>query len=361
MKVLVDATTLSGASAFRGIGTYLRNVMEALGATGEVDLFALENGDSGLHDLATCLPVRRIAWARYPDLDQRFLLPRDIDRVVRRHGIDVFHAPASDLPASSRIPVVATLHDAVPLVLPGYEWEKRRWQLQAPRFRAASAVIAVSQHSSQEGQDVLGLSPERITVAHHGVPTRFTDNPRLPPEDFLLFVSEFDPRKRPELALKVLDEVIALGHPAELVITGRIDPHSRPRWNAMLDACVNSEHVKERGFVSEEALLRLLGTARAMLITSVHEGFGLPALEAMAGGTPVVAFANTATAEVIAEGGLLVDEADVGAYARAVSSLYNSTTWAAASERARKRAATFSWARSAERHLSAYREALQRP
>jgi glycosyltransferase involved in cell wall biosynthesis len=356
---LLDGSSLSGSSAYRGIGSYLRNLARALADSGEVELFALVTDPEPFEGLATVIPVTRNAPPRLMDRETRLRLPREVVKARSRYSIDVFHAPASELPARSPVPVVATLHDVVPLVVEGYEWERRRWARLASRFRAAAVVVAVSRFSADEGIRVLGLDPARVRVAHHASGPEFVVDPTVEPGNFLLFVSEYDPRKRPELAVRVLDRLLDAGVDTRLLFAGRVTEHFRPVWERTLAASAHPDRVESLGFVPQERLLELVQTARAVLVTSSYEGFGLPALEAMACGTPVVAFATSATAEVVADGGLLVPEGDLDRFVHRTATLFSDRgAWEAARAQAVARAADFSWEASAAEHLLAYRQAL---
>jgi glycosyltransferase involved in cell wall biosynthesis len=360
VRVLLDATSLAGSSGYRGIGTYVRNVVEGLERSGEVELVLLVSGEDPFAGRFPTLSVKRDAPPRFADLELRHRLSWDIARAVKRHGVQLFHAPAAELPVRCPVPLVATLHDVIPLVVDGYEWERRRWTKLAARFRAAAAVVAVSHYTAGEGIRMLGLDPERVAVTHLGTSPDLRCDPTTPDRGYLLFVGEYDPRKRPDLAVKVISDLKARGIVARLAVVGRIAEFFQPEWDAMVRSSGVADRLDVRGYVSQADLVTLYQGARALLVTSSIEGFGLPALEAMACGTPVIAYANSATREVVGSGGLLVPDGDDQAFAdRTIELLGDDELFAALRVGALARAAEFSWASCAQGTLSAYQRALR--
>jgi glycosyltransferase involved in cell wall biosynthesis len=253
---------------------------------------------------------------------------------------------------------VQTLHDVIPLVLDEADVAalRRRWQRFGSRYRDADAVIAVSRHAADEGIRVLGIEPDRIFVAHHGV------DPAYRPEEggaradppYLLVVGEYSRRKGFAEAFAVMDALAEAGYPHVLKVAGRIHDAGRDELQQLRSGAARPGRIALLGHVPD--LASLYRGATAMLMTSRYEGFGLPAVEAMASGTPVVAFANTAIAEIVLGGGTLVRDGDVPALIAAVRVLLDSP---AAAEELRQqglaRAAHFTWAKSAAIHAEVYR------
>src|SRR3954463_614602 len=199
-RLLVDARALGDDSAYRGIGTYLRNVLTGIGASTELHTSALVRPGTSLPAGINPVEVRRHAPGRWAAREHDLLLPFDLRRV----NADVVHSPAQDPPTRSPAPWVQTLHDVVPLQA-GTPAERRRWQRAAKRIREASAVIAVSQWSARTGVSALGLDSSRVHVVPHGVAEQFRPAQRLPVESpYLLFVGEYDPRKRHALAFAAI-------------------------------------------------------------------------------------------------------------------------------------------------------------
>jgi glycosyltransferase involved in cell wall biosynthesis len=349
--VLVDARALGDDSSFRGIGTYLRNVLAGIAHSPGVSTAALVTDGTDLPDGVDPVRVRRRAPGRFSRLEHDLLLPWDLRRV----DADVVHSPAQDPPARSPAPWVQTLHDVVPLSA-GTAAERRRWTRVAARIRRADAVIAVSSWSARAAVEEIGVDRARLHVVPHGVSERFRPAARESTEPpYLLLVGEYDPRKRHTLAFEVIGSLAARGLPHRLVVAGRIAPWYDARMRELVAASPAPERITLSGYVDDATLLRLYQQADALVVTSSAEGFGFPALEAMACATPVVAFANSATAEVVGGGGYLVDDGDVGAMSDAVARLLTDRpAWADASVAALQSAARFTWSECVRRHVEIF-------
>jgi glycosyltransferase involved in cell wall biosynthesis len=356
LDVLVDGRALGGDGAYRGFGRYLRSVLAELGRDPTLAMSALvEPGVEVPAGVAT-RTARRWAPGRWAQLEHDLRLPREI---AGAHP-SVFHAPGHDPPRRCLVPWVQTLHDVIPLTssAPEYDAVKDRWATIARRIRDASAVIAVSRHTASEASRVLGLDPAKVHVAHHGVDARFrpADLAERDQAPYALLATEYGPNKGYAEAFAAIGAVAERGGTLRLKVTGRLAPWVRPAVEALRAAAPAPERIDLLGFVPDDELVRLHQGAVALVVTSHAEGFGLPALEAMACATPVVAFANSATEEIVDDAGILVDDGDVAAVATALHQVATEPArraeWAG---RALARAATFSWARCAEVHAEVYR------
>jgi glycosyltransferase involved in cell wall biosynthesis len=354
LRVLIDGKALADDSSFSGVGTYTRNLVEGLAARPDVALTVLASTGVELPPGARRAGVRRGAPRRWALREHDLLLPRNIRRVPG----DVFHGPGLDPPRRCDRPWVQTLHDVIPLVFdsPALAGPRARLERQRPLFRAADAVIAVSRHSADEGIRVLGLDPARLHVVHHGIDHAFRPpaGSRSADPPYLVFVSEFDPRKGHAEAFEVAARLADRGFAHRLKVAGRISPATRTTLLATARAARRPDRVDLLDYVID--LPALYQQASVAVVTSRYEGFGFPALEAMACGTPVVAFDNTGTAEVVASGGVLVPDGDMDAFVKAVAGVLDSEArWQELSERALTRAAEFDWDRSVAAHVDVLR------
>jgi glycosyltransferase involved in cell wall biosynthesis len=355
-RVLVDGRSLGGDGAFRGFGRYLGGVLGGLAGVEDLTITVLVTEPTLLPDGIEPVPVRRRLSGRLAPFEHSLLLPRDIRAVPG----DVFHSAGHDPPRRCHRPWVQTLYDVIPLVLddPAYRGARRQWRARARRMRRASAFIAVSHHTAAEAVRVLELDPGRVHVAHLGVDAVFRtpDHRHHPDPPYLLFVAELGPNKGHAEAFDVIAGLADAGHPHRLKVAGRIASWVAPQIERLRARARRPDRIDLVGYVPDSELVSLYRGATALLVTSRAEGFGLPALEAMATGTPVVAFDNTATSEVVDGGGELVEDGDVGAAVKALDGLIlDPRRWEEASGRGTARAAQFTWDRCAQMHAEVFR------
>jgi glycosyltransferase involved in cell wall biosynthesis len=228
-------------------------------------------------------------------LRDAYWYPIGLPRAAR--GADVLHCPTFRAPFRSRTPLVVTVLDLAVLRRPELfnRWNRTYSRLAVPRaVRAARALIAISEFTKSELVELLAVDPERVTVI--GVPPRpglTPDGPRADGE-YVLAVGTLEPRKNLERAAEA-----ARRAGVELRVVGARG------WGG-----VSANGVRWLGELGDEELARLLRGARALLYPSLYEGFGIPILEAMAVGTPVVTSRGGATEEVAGGAAVLVDPLD---------------------------------------------------
>ena len=263
--------------------------------------------------------------------------PHGLTREARKRGVSVLHCPTFRGPVSTSIPLVVTVLDLAVLRHPGMfnQWSRRYSRFAVPRVvQAAAAVITISEFTKQEVIEVLGTAPEKVHAIPIAVEEPFTpDGPRAE-GDYVLSVGTLEPRKN---LARVQQAARALAVPLRVI--------GAEGWGG----------VKVEGWagrVSDEELAALYRGARCLVYPSLYEGFGLPVLEAMACGTPVVTSRGGATEEVAGEAAVLVDPLDVDAIAAGI------TEALARGEELRakglERAADFSWDRVARETLAVY-------
>jgi len=219
-------------------------------------------------------------------------------------------------------------------------------------------VITDSRHTADDAVRILGLDPAKIHVVHCGADPAF--RPRTgrssdaPP--FLLYVGAHGPHKGYAEAFAVAARLATSGLPHRLKVVGAIARRVKPLVTVELNRASHPDRVDLLGFVPFDELVRLYSEAEAVIVTSRYEGFGLPALEAMASGTPVVAFDNSSIPEVVGDGGILVADGDVEAFAAAVRGVVtDERRWKDLSDAGVARASAFSWDQAAIAHAEIYR------
>ncbi len=284
-------------------------------------------------------------------------------------GCDLWHAPHYTMPHRANVPVAVTVHDMTFFTHP--EWHERS---KAPFFRRAiqyatkhaSVIIAVSEFTAREIRE-LAPSDVAIVVATHGVDLdRFSPEPRAWPtglpernRPYIFFVGTLEPRKGLDVLLEAFAHLSAEDAEIELWIAGQFG-WGDDKLSASVTQHAGASRIRTLGFVSDEQLSALLANARAVAYPSRGEGFGLPVLEALASGAPVVTSANTVMAEVAGDAALLSPVGDAVALAGALRKLLD-LDHGSRSELAgvaRRRAEQFTWEHSLNQHLAAYQLGL---
>lgn len=353
-RVVIDGGALSDASAFRGIGRYLRGLLAGLAGRSDLEVVVLAQRKTSLPPGIERRTMHRYAPGRFAAREHELLLPLDL-AVLRG---DVVHSPAQDPPWRCARPWVQTLHGVVPLVdsSPGFDGERKQWARWAPRMQRASAVIAVSGFCAEQGASILGLDSRKTHVVHHGVDERFRSNEVAEPADppYVLYVGEFGPSKGHDEAYAAIAAIADSGLPHRLKVAGRIAPWYREQIEAQVAASPRPDRIDLLGYVGD-ALPQLYRGASCLLISSRYESFCLPAVEAMASGAPVIAYANTALPEILGGAGRLAQDGDVTDLARqAIEVLTTATLAAELREAGHARSADFSWDRCAAQHAEVF-------
>lgn len=351
--ILVDGLALSDGSTLRGIGTYLRRIISGLTERDGFAVRVLADPAVKLAVGAEAVPVRGYLPLRFRWTEHDLLLPYQ----MARQRCDVFFSPAQHPPRRSRMPWVQTLHDLIPLTRPDplLAADRRRWLRVGARLRDAEAVVAVSRFSAEEAIRHFGLDRNRIHVIPNGVdPAVFhpAEHQSADPP-YLLYVAAWGPHKGFDEALAVVAELARRGYPHRLVLAGPQDDWMLSRIRAAVAASPAPERVEIAGYVDD--LASLYRGAEVFLMSSRCEGFGLPVLEAMACGTPVVAFGNSSLPEVVGDGGALVADGDVAAMVEQVQHLIDDRqARAQLSERGVARAARFRWEDAVDRYAELF-------
>ncbi len=266
--------------------------------------------------------------------------PVGLPRAARR--LDVLHCPTFRAPLRPGVPLVITVHDLAVLRHPGTfnQWSRHYSRLAVPRVaRAARLVIAVSEFTKGELLELLRVPEEKIRVVPNGVAGVFSPDGLAAEGDYLLAVGTLEPRKNlgaaQQAARRLGMRLLVVGETG----WGGVDADGR------------------LGRVPDERLAELLRGARCLVYPSLYEGFGLPVVEAMACGTPVVTSAGGATEEVAGGAAVLVDPLDPGAIAAGIEDALGRRDELRA--RGLERARAFSWVAAAAATAEVYREAVE--
>lgn len=294
----------------------------------------------------------------------------------RREKVDLLHCPKSAIPYLSPCRVVVTLHDLIPLKHPETEKFAARmyWRLQMPiAARRSSFIITDSEHARQEILADFGCPPEKVKAIMLGFdprmiePREAADGDRICrkyglPSEYLLYVGTIQPRKNLGTLIQAFYKLKQDGwSDLKLVIVGRKGWLYDQLFKDITGLELESEIIFT-GFVPDEELPYIYERARIFLYLSLFEGFGLPPLEAMACGVPVITSNTTSLPEVVGEAGIALDPTDAGQVAIAIRQvLQNGQLADQMKSKGAARARLFSWDSAARLTLEIYRHVLKQP
>ena len=359
MKLSLDVSAVPEKVA--GAGRYVVEIARRLPAYGLDTTLVSRRGD---HRWATWSPKARTASIVPSARVARLLYEQTLlGRSEPARGADVWHSPHYTMPRGIHVPLVVTIHDLTFFTNP--EWHERskvHYFQRAIRVAAqrADALIAVSEFTARQMREILNPRAP-IVVAPHGVDLeRF--QPRSTPQSgvpYLLFLGTREPRKGLDVLVAAFQEIAPLIPEVELWIVGQRG------WgdaDESYDAIGGRRRIRTVGYVSDDELPELLSGAEAVIYPSRGEGFGLPVLEAMASGVPVITSADTVMAEVAGGCAELTPIGDVPALASAMQRVLAMPPGERRerTQRARDRAEHFTWENSLEAHLRAYQLAQDR-
>jgi glycosyltransferase involved in cell wall biosynthesis len=360
-----------------GIGQYVVELVQALAAYPEFEL-TLFNGWNWQVELpAAALP----GYSRVSGLVKRWVpnayaLRRLLEQQRFKRGsagVDIYHDP-SLWPFEFDGPMIMTLHDLTHVHFPETQPADRLLEIERHAGRSVARAQRILVDSAFIGDEVrrhYGVPAERVVVAPLGCAARF--HPRsaeqlaaplhalgLQPDRYLLCVGTLEPRKNLQLALRAYERLpAALREKYPLVIVG-MSGWCPEQLAAPLQRALASGQVRLLGYQSDTQLAELLAGARLLLFPSLYEGFGLPVLEAMASGTPVILSRCSALPEVAGDAGTYIDAQDERGCAEAIQQLIDDQSeWQRRRELGLQRAEAFSWQRCAAITASVYRQVLE--
>ena len=373
MHVALNAQLISGRTGYRsaGVSTYSARLLEALGklAGPELTLTAFVNDPDfhaeGIANRRTHLPLHspmaRIAW-------EQTTLPLEL----RRIDADLVHGLVNVLPLWGPTPGVVTVHDLsfvrLPQVLPAV---KRAYltRLCAASCRRARRVIAVSRQTADDVRKYFSVPTERIEIVPNGVGPEFTPGVEFDaaafkrahdlPERFVLYLGTLEPRKNLEQLLRAFAAwrswSAEADHDVELVVAGGKGWFYDQIFTTVTELKLTN-FVRFPGYIPTDELVDWYRAAEVFVYPSLMEGFGLPVLEAMACGTPVICSDLPSLRDVAGDAALYFHPQDEAELVQCLErALFSPTVRHHLREAGLARAAHFSWTRTAEATLDVYR------
>jgi glycosyltransferase involved in cell wall biosynthesis len=364
VRIAIDARKLHDF----GIGTYLRNLLRFLArldTTTDYVLLCRKADVAAVTALGENFRAVPESAANY-SLEEQWRIPL----AVRRAGVTLFHAPHYVLPPLVRCRSVVTIHDVIHLMFPNYF--SNRLSLAYARAsitgaaRRATRVMTVTESSKRDILRFVDIPPEKIDVIYNSYDERFAQEPREEDvvrvrerfqlhDEFVLYAGNVKPHKNLERLIQAFHLVRGRGlDHLKLVLIG--DDISR---YASLRRAVHQhqlhKYVRFLGYLPEETLAIMYRLAGLFVFPSLYEGFGLPPLEAMASGTPVVTSNVSSLPEVVGDAAVLVDPYDPGAIAEGMFRvLTDETLRGTMRRRGVARARQFSWEDSVRRVRGIY-------
>ena len=366
MRIAIDVRKLHDF----GVGTYVRNLLKWLARLDRESEYVLVCRRADCERLEALGPNFRTL----PDRSAHYSIAEQltVPLCVARAKADLFHAPHYVLPALTPCRSIVTIHDCIHLMFPQYLPGRLAHLYARTAFRVAAnrsaRVLTVSEASKRDILRYCPMPEEKISVIYNAIDDRFNEPPNAELMNrareryqlhgrFLLYSGNVKPHKNLE---RLIDAFAHLRRQGAGDITLLITGSEISRY-ATLRRAVHRynlhKHVRFLGFLSTETLASLYHLADAFVFPSLYEGFGLPPLEAMASGTPVLTSNTSSLPEVVDGAALLVDPHDPESIAAGMRQiLFDEPTRTRLIRDGRVRAASFSWETSVKRVLEIYRE-----
>ncbi|MFM2308213.1 MAG: hypothetical protein RLY87_333 [Chloroflexota bacterium] len=377
MHVAINAHLLAHTNNFRraGVSHYIEALLEHLGhidTTNPYTIFTTKGVDgNSLH-----LPVNfRVQPSRFHTINPRVRIPWEqllAPLLLAKDGATLYHGVLNVMPVLATVPSVVTIHDISPILFPQtFRRINRMYTKWAIRRSAkhAAQLFTVSEHAKNEIVEHLGVAPERVTVTYDACDARFAPAPTAEltafrqrnnlPERYLFYLGTLEPRKNiPRLIDAYAQIAKETGVP--LLIAGGKGWLYEPIL-AQAERLQLGDMLRFVGYVPQEEQHLWYGAATAFVFPSLYEGFGMPPLEAMACGTPVIASNASCLPEIVGDAAQQVDPYDVDAIAVAMRRVLSDAELRAEMRtKGIAQAAKFSWLETAQRTHAVYQAVSRR-
>jgi glycosyltransferase involved in cell wall biosynthesis len=371
VRIGIDATSLP--AQLTGAGNYVFQLITALNRIDTTNQYLIFTTTLQAEALSVEREGFRVLRQNFRSRGTRLVWEQvGLPALVRRHRLDVLHSPHYTMPLRHSARSVVTFHDLTFLLYPElHQVAKRIFFPAIMRWSARHArrIITVSESTRRDLIRMLGVPPDRVTTVLSAADSDYRPAPGaevadvcarygLRPGEYLLYVGVLEPRKGVDRLVEAFSRVTPAAGGLTLVIAGKRG-WMYDRIFAQVAALGLQEQVRFPGYVPRADLPALYSGARAFVYPSRYEGFGLPVLEAMSCGTPVITTNVSSMPEVAGDGALLVDPDDVHGLAAALARVvHNARLREELSCRGQARAASFSWERCARETLRVYEDAV---
>ena len=363
MRVGVNAAVISGRMT--GVGYHALSLVRAFARVGKDVEWVLIGADPSTNSLPHAENIRIEGAERLPGGARRALWQQwTLPRLATRAGVDLLYCPDYSRPIFSGVPLVNTIHDlsfyaSSPPFLP---LASRLWKGSLARvaIRRSTRLVVDSNFIRDELLQRFDLDPMRVTVIHlaaEDFPGELRQKAACP---FLLFVGTLETRKNLMTLIRAFTALRASGRiPHRLVLVGQ----PGYGWGEISAAIADSpsrDHIEVRGYETRPEVLRLYRSADLFVFPSLYEGFGLPLLEAMAGGAPVACARAASLPEVAGDAAEYFDPGSSADMAAAIERIVGSPEVQESLRRkGRERLKLFSWDECARRHCEVFREVVE--
>jgi glycosyltransferase involved in cell wall biosynthesis len=365
-----------------GVGTYIRNVVRTLGRLDHETEYFLIGPPAKVKEIGTLPANFRTVPLAEPE--RSLMGYREFRTIVKRLECDLVHIPnLFSIPRALPCPYVMTVHDILEHLSRARQrtgfWRSLHFQLTKRALRGAARILAVSNFTKTEIEKLFNIPAGRIEVVYNAIDERLLHGPASAADrqviveryqvtyPFLLYAGRISPHKNVVRmieafsALKTELEKEQLYPDLKLIIIGD-DVSGNPDLRRTVIRSGVQNDVRFLGFVPVEVLRTFYDEAKIFVFPSLYEGFGLPPLEAMAHGTPVVTSNVSSLPEVVGNAAVLVHPENVFEIMRALHRvLLDQALREKMKERSHRQAAKFSWEKSVRRIMDVYSEVLELP
>jgi glycosyltransferase involved in cell wall biosynthesis len=369
VRIAIDARKLRDY----GIGTYIRNLVRHLARIDQSTEYVLIVQPADIEIDAELGPnFRTVAdWSRAYSIREQFTIPLDL----RREAVDLFHAPHYVLPPLTPCKSVVTIHDCIHLRFPQYlpsrlGYVYARSSLWVATHRA-TRVLTVSETSKRDILRYFRVPESKIDVIYNAIDERLGEAPSAEDveqvreryqlnDPFVLYAGNIKPHKNLERLIEAFNTLRrgGLEHAKLLIIGDEVSKYATLRRAVHRHKL--HKHVRFLGFVSDKTLASLYRLASVFVFPSLYEGFGLPPLEAMAAGTPVITSNVSSLPEVVGDAAILIDPYEPDEIAHAMRRvLTDEALRDDLRARGLARVKEFSWDRSVRRVREIYGEVME--